>query len=44
MPIIALTADAVPEQQAECMAAGCNGYLAKPLDLDQLVTLLADPT
>jgi signal transduction histidine kinase/CheY-like chemotaxis protein len=44
MPIIALTADAVPEQQAECLAAGCNGYLAKPLDLDQLVRLLADPT
>ncbi len=42
MPIIALTADAVPEQQAECLAAGCNGYLAKPLDLDQLVTLLGD--
>ncbi len=42
MPIIALTADAVPEQQAECMAAGCNGYPAKPLDLDQLVTLLGD--
>lgn len=42
MPIIALTADAVPEQRAECLAAGCNGYLAKPLDLDQLVTLLGN--
>src|SRR5690606_2132542 len=27
MPIIALTADAVPEQRAECLGAGCNGYL-----------------
>lgn len=42
MPIIALTADAVPEQRAECLGAGCNGYLAKPLDLPQLVTLIDD--
>lgn len=42
MPIIALTADAVPEQRTECMSAGCSGYLAKPLDLAQLVTLLAE--
>ncbi len=42
MPIIALTADAVPEQRTECLAAGCNGYLPKPLDLPQLVTLLDD--
>lgn len=40
MPIIAVTADAVPEQRVECMSAGCNGYLSKPLDLQQLVALL----
>jgi signal transduction histidine kinase len=43
LPIIALTADAVAEQRTECLRAGCSGYLAKPLDLVQLVTLLADP-
>ena len=41
IPIVALTADAVPAQRAECMRAGCSGYLSKPLDLAQLVTLLA---
>ncbi len=40
IPIIALTADAVPAQRAECLRAGCSGYLSKPLDLAQLVTLL----
>jgi CheY-like chemotaxis protein len=43
VPIIALTADAVAEQRTECLRAGCSGYLAKPLDLAQLVTLLVDP-
>jgi len=42
MPIIAVTADAVPEQRTECTAAGCSGYLAKPLDLAALVALLDD--
>ena len=42
MPIIALTADAVPQQRTECLAAGCNAYLPKPLDLGQLVTILDD--
>jgi signal transduction histidine kinase len=42
IPIIALTADAVREQRTECMRAGCTGYLAKPLDLAQLATLLGD--
>ena len=40
LPIIALTADAVAEQGAECLSAGCSGYIPKPLDLAQLVKLL----
>jgi signal transduction histidine kinase/CheY-like chemotaxis protein len=44
IPIIALTADAVAEQRTECLAAGCSGYLSKPLDLAQLATLLRAPT
>ncbi len=32
VPVIALTADVLPEHQAEQLAAGCNDVLAKPLD------------
>lgn len=44
VPIIALTADAVPQQRTECLEVGCSGYLAKPLNLTQLVALLAIET
>jgi len=40
-PIFALTADAVPESRDNCLAAGMDGFLAKPLDREQLVAALA---
>jgi len=40
LPIIALTAKAMERDQAECLEAGANDYLAKPLDVDKLLSLV----
>ena len=37
-PIIAATAHAMPEDRAQCLACGCDGYISKPFDPIQLVS------
>ena len=33
IPVVAMTADAFSENVAECMSAGMNGHIAKPIDM-----------
>jgi CheY-like chemotaxis protein len=40
LPIIALTAKAMQDDLEACMAAGANDYIAKPLDVEKLLSLI----
>lgn len=40
LPVLMLTAKAMPDDQERCMAAGANDYMAKPLDVDKLLSLV----
>jgi CheY-like chemotaxis protein len=40
VPIIALTANILPETVNQCMEAGCTAYQSKPMNISQLQVLL----
>ncbi|MBU8537522.1 ATP-binding protein [Falsiroseomonas tokyonensis] len=41
VPVLAVTASALPEQVAACRAAGMDGHLAKPIDRESLLAAVA---
>ena len=43
-PIVALTAQAFPDDKRRCLDAGMDDYLSKPVRQDQLRAVLAPPT
>ena len=40
LPVIAITAKAMRDDQDQCRRAGANDYMAKPIDLDRLLSLI----
>ncbi|MGB9747483.1 MAG: response regulator [Bacteroidales bacterium] len=40
LPIVALTAYAMPEDEEKAHLAGCSDYLSKPMDRGQLIRVL----
>ena len=40
LPIVAVTAKAMKEDQEKCLEAGANDYISKPVDLDKLLSLI----
>lgn len=41
LPILAISADTTPDGRKKALAAGCNQYLAKPIDVLELWQVLA---
>ena len=42
IPIVAMTANAFEEDKRDAFAAGMNGHIAKPIQVDKLLSTLAE--
>ena len=40
IPVIAITAQAMTGDKEKCLEAGADGYISKPVNVDELLTLL----
>jgi CheY-like chemotaxis protein len=40
LPILALTAKAMKEDRKNCIDAGANDYISKPIELERLLSLM----
>jgi PAS domain S-box-containing protein len=41
-PIVALTAHAMKSEEDRCLAAGCDAFVSKPIEMDRLLRVIAD--
>lgn len=42
LPVVAVTAQAMLGDKEKCLAAGADGYISKPIDIDKLVVILKE--
>ena len=40
VPVVSVTAQAMVGDKEKCIEAGANAYISKPIDVDQLISLL----